>query len=261
MEKKSGNVLEQIKGLFKKDRFEKELQDALAQSKAHPEDLRLKIRLGELYFRKRDVPNGVAIFKEVADTYIKEEFFLKAVAIYKNIIRMAPGSVEFNERLAEIYQQMGMTKDSINQYLIVINYYQNHNNKEKVLELARKMVAVDPKDIENRMRLAEIHYNQGLQAEALAEYERIGNELKEQGGKQLGLLIDVLENIFFRRPKDMNLLREICILSLKNREPQAAMKKIEKYRLQEEGDFKKIYDKAKEMVDREQQKKEGHPPL
>ena len=46
MEKNPANVLEQIKGLFKKDRFEKELNEAIEQSKAHPEDLRLKIRLG-----------------------------------------------------------------------------------------------------------------------------------------------------------------------------------------------------------------------
>jgi tetratricopeptide (TPR) repeat protein len=259
MDKKSTNLLDQFRGLFKKDKFEKELNESLEQCKAHPEDLRLKIRLGELYFRKRDVPAGVAVFKEVAEAYVRDEFFLKAVAIYKNIIRMAPGSVEFNEKLAELYQQMGMAKDSINQYLIVINFYQNHDDKEKVIALARRMVEVDPQDLQSRMRLAEIYYNHGLQAEALAEYEKIGNELKEQGGKQLGLLLDVLENIFFRRPKDMNLLREICIIYLKNRQPQAAMKKIEKYRLQEEGDFQKIYEKAKEMSEHGLHKKEGPP--
>jgi tetratricopeptide (TPR) repeat protein len=259
MEKKT-NILDQIKGLFRKDKFENELKEALDQCAAHPDDLRLKIRLGELYFRKRDIQNGVAVFKEIAEAYIREGFILKAVAIYKTIIRMAPGSIEFNEKLADLYQQLGMTKDAINQYLILINFYQNHNQKEKVLEAARHMVAVDPRDAQNRMRLAEIYYNQGLQDEALREYEQIGNELKEQGGRQLGLLIDVLENIFFRRPKDMSLLKEICILSLRNRDPQAAMKKIEKYRLMEEGDFKKIYEKAKEMVEHGQPKKEESVP-
>ncbi|MFO1520257.1 MAG: tetratricopeptide repeat protein [bacterium] len=260
MENKASGLVDQFKSLFKKDKFEGELKEAIAQCEANPQDLRLKIRLGELYFKKRDVPNGVATFREVAESYIHEGFFLKAVAIYKNIIRMAPGSVEFNEKLAELYQQLGMNKDAINQYLIVINFYQNHNEKEKVLKSAEHMAAVDPHDLQNRMRLAEIYYNQGLHAEALQEYEKIGNELKEQGGKQLGLLIDVLENIFFRRPKDMGLLKEICILYLKHREPQAAMKKIEKYRLTEEGDFKKIYEKAKEIAEHEQHKKEVPPP-
>jgi len=260
MEKKPSNILDQFKGLFKKEKSDKELKDLLIQVAAHPEDLRLKIRLGEIYFRNRDLQNGVAVFREIADAYLREGFVLKAVAIYKNIIRMAPGSVEFNEKLADLYQQLGMGKDAINQYLITINFYQNHGQKEKVLEAARKMVAVDPRDAGNRMRLAEIYYNQNLQDEALREYELIGAELKEQGGDQLGLLIDVLEKIFFRRPKDLNLLKEICILYLRHREPEGAVKKIEKHKLTEEGDFKKIYEKAKEMIEHDQQKKEEPMP-
>jgi pilus assembly protein FimV len=250
------DLIDQLKGLFHKDKFEKELKEALEASQTNPGDLRLKIRLGEVYFKRREVPQGIAVFREVAESYVQEGFSLKAVAIYKNMIRMSPGSVEFNEKLAELYEKLGMLKDSINQYLIVINYYQNHHEKEKILESARKMVAVDPQDVQNRMRLAEIYFNQGLQDEALKEYEEIGNQLKEQGGKQLGLLIDVLEKIFFRRPKDKNLLRELCILYLKNHNPQAAMKKIEKYKVEQEGDFKKIYDKAKEMIEFEQKREE-----
>src|SRR4030095_11583812 len=169
MEKKSSNILDQFKGLFKKEKSDKDLQDLLVQVAAHPDDLRLKIRLGEIYFRNRDLENGVSVFREVADAYLREGFVLKAVAIYKNIIRMAPGSVDFNEKLADLYQQLGMGKDAINQYLITINFYQNHGQKEKVLEAARKMVAVDPHDIGNRMRLAEIYYNHKLQDEAVRE--------------------------------------------------------------------------------------------
>ncbi len=247
---------DQFKGLLHQGKFEKELKETLAQCAAQPGDLRLKIRLAEICFKRREIQKGIETFRQVAEAYIEEGFLLKSVAIYKNIIRMSPGSVEFNERLADLYHQLGMTKDAINQFLIIIHYYQNHNQKEKVIEAAKQMVAIDPSDVPNRMRLAEIYYNQGLHEAALREYEKIGNELKVQGGKHVGLLIGVLENIFFRRPKDMNLLKEICILHLKNRDPQAVLRKIEKYKLTEESDFKKISDKAKEMVEHEEQKKE-----
>ncbi|MBL7685423.1 MAG: bacterial transcriptional activator domain-containing protein [Deltaproteobacteria bacterium] len=260
MEKKNTNILDQLKGLFKKDKLEDELKKSLAEVEANPQDLRLKIRLGELYFKRRELQKGIETFRQVAEGYVEEGFFLKAVAIYKNMIRMAPGSIEYNEKLAHLYQQLGMSKDAINQYLILINYYQNHQQKEKALQAAQAMVSVDPTDFQSRMRLAEIYYHCGQQDEALREYEKLGSELKEQGGKQLDLLIDVLDNIFFRRPKDMSLLKEICILHLKNRHPESAVKKIEKYRLAEEGDFKKIYDKAQEMIQHELHKKEALQP-
>ncbi len=256
MENTKKSFVDQMKGLFQKNKFEKELKEVLANTQANPQDLRLKIRLGELYFRMKDIPKGIEVFTEVAEAYTQEGFYLKAVAIYKNMIRMSPGSVVFNEKLAELYKQLGLTKDSINQYLIVIHYYQNHGEKEKVLEMAQKMVETDPEDVSNRMRLAEIYFNQGLQNEALKEYEKIGTQLKEEGGKQLGLLVEVLEKIFFRRPQDKNLLREICILHLKNHNPEAAIKKIEKYKLEKEGDFEKIREKALEILEHDQKKKE-----
>ncbi len=256
METSSKNFLDQVKGFFHKNKFEKELKEALEGLQASPQDSRLKIRLGEIYFRMKDIPKGIEVFSEVAEAYTREGFYLKAVAIYKNIIRMSPGSVQFNEKLAELYKQLGLTKDAINQYLIVIHAYQNRQDKEKVLELARKMVEVDPQDVQNRLRLAEIYFNHGLQNEALKEYEQIGNQLKGEGGKQLGLLIEVLEKVFFRRPQDKNLLRELCILYLKNHDPETALRKIEKYKLEKEGDFEKIHEKALEMMQHDQKKKE-----
>lgn len=254
METPKKNFLDQMKGLFQKNKFGKELQEVSASIQANPQDLRLKIRLAELYFRIKDIPKGIEVFTEVADAYMQEGFYLKAVAIYKNMIRMSPGSVVFNEKLAELFKQLGLVKDAVNQYLIVIHYYQNHGQKEKVLESAQKMVEVDPQETANRMRLAEIYFNQGLQKEALKEYEYIGSQLKEEGGKQLELLIDVLEKISFRRPQDQNLLREICILHLKNHDPAASIKKIEKNKLEKVGDFEKIYEKAREMVVHDQKK-------
>lgn len=249
-------ILEKVKNFLKRDHYEKQLEQVLKACEQNPKDLRLKIRLGEIYFKKRDLVHALEAYRQVAAAYTQESFFLKAVAIYKNMIRMAPGTVEFNERLAEIYPQLGMVKDGIAQYLIIVHYYQTHGQREKALEMAQKMVALDPQDIQNRLRLAEIYYNEGHQEEALKEYESIGQQLKDEGGKQLKLLLEVLEKIFFRRPQDLNLLKELCILYLKNHEAELVMKKIERHKLEKEGDFEKIYLKAKEMWEHEQKKQD-----
>lgn len=240
-------ILAPLRKLLKPDTLEKDLQETIRAAEKNPSDLRLKIKLGELYFRKRELEKGVAVFKEVAQSYLKSGFVLKAIAVYKSIIQTMPGSVEFNERLAELYQQLGMVQDAMVQYLIVMNYYQNHQQKEEVLRAARKMVELDPKDVYNRIRLAETYFNQNLEEEALKEYEAIGNQLRSEEDKKITLLIDVLEKIFFRRPKEKALLQEICLLFLKNHNPQAAIRKIEKHKLKEDPLFKEIYEEALKM--------------
>lgn len=242
------NFLDQFKGLFQKNKFEKELKEVLASVEVNPHDLRLKIRLAEIYFRMKDIPKGIEVYREVAEAYTQEGFYLKAVAIYKNMIRMSPGTVEFNEKLAELCKQLGMTQDAINQYLIVIHYYQNHGQKEKVLEVAQHMVDTDPQSVPCRMRLAEIYFNQGLQSEALKEYELIGNQLKEEGGKQLSLLIEVLEKVFFRRPQDKNLLKELCILYLKNHNPAAVIKKLRNISWKKKETFRKFMKRQRKWL-------------
>jgi len=250
------NFLSQIKKMLHKDKVAQEIEKTLLEIQAHPQDLRLKIKLAELYFKKREVSQGIALFREVAEVYLQEDFLLKAIAVYKNIIRMAPGTVEFNEKLADLYSKLGMLKDAINQYLIVIHYYQNHHDTEKMIDAAEKMVAVDPKEISSRLRLAEIYYNNGMQNKALAEYEKISQELKEkEGGGQIGLLLEVLEKVYLRRPTDQNLLKEICILYLKKHEPNIVIKKIEKSKLEQTPEFDQIYQKAQEMLAYLEQKK------
>lgn len=249
-------LLSSFKKILQKNPFEKELKEAVAGVQANPNDQRAKIRLAEIYFKRREMAMGLQIYSEVAEAYVKEEFYLKAVAIYKNMIRMSPGTVEYNEKLAEIYPKLGMVKDAINQHLIVINYYQSRGQKEKVLEAARSMVKLDPQNPHYRMRLAEIYLNQNMVEEALKEYDFISQQLKKEGGKELKLLIDVLEKIYFRRPKDRNVLKELCILYLKKHDPEAVLRRLEREKLEKEGDFEKIYLKAKEILEHEQKKKE-----
>ncbi len=256
MNDKVKQIFSTIKGVFNRNPFEKELQEALQSCQANPNDQRAKIRLGEIYFKRRELELGLKVFSEVAENYVQESFFLKAVAIYKNMIRMSPGSVEYNEKLAEIYPQLGMAKDAINQYLIVISYYQSRGDKAKVLEAAQKMVKLDTQNPTHRMRLAEIYLNQDMVDAAMNEYDQISHQLKQEGAKELKLLIEVLEKIYFRRPNDLNVLKELCILYLKKHDPESVIRKIERSKLEKEGDFEKIYLKAKEIFEHDQKKKE-----
>ena len=86
MNPKESSFMQQIKNLFKPKRFEQELEEALHANQDTPNDLRLKIKIGEIYFKKKDLAKAVSYFSEVAESYIQSGFVLKATAVYKNII-------------------------------------------------------------------------------------------------------------------------------------------------------------------------------
>ena len=153
---KTNGLVTKLKNLFAKSRGEGELVQLMKMSEEDPTDMRIKLKIGEIYFKKKQVDQGIAIFKEVGEHYIKEGFSLKAVAIYKNILKFSPGSVQFNEKLAELFTKLSMPEDAMTQYRIVINYYQTHQMKDDAVRVSRALVQLNPENIENRLKLAEL---------------------------------------------------------------------------------------------------------
>ncbi|MCC6271910.1 MAG: tetratricopeptide repeat protein [Deltaproteobacteria bacterium] len=235
-----------FKGLFKKSGPEGELKEFLAMSAKDPTDMRLKIKVGELYFKKKDIRNGIAWFREVAEHYGESGFLLKAIAIYKNILKFSPGSVEFNEKLGELYAKMGMRGDASQQFQIVVHYYLTHQKGADAIRACQKLVEAEPGEPRHRLRLAEIYFNQGMQDESLKEYEKLARELRKEM-KHLDILVEVYEKILLKKPKELGLLKELCIFYLKLKNPQKALRKIEKYKLEQDEHFKPIYAKALQL--------------
>jgi tetratricopeptide (TPR) repeat protein len=243
MKEKISNL---VKGLFKKSGSEQELKELLVLSEQDPLDMRLKLKIGEIYFKKKELAKGIAIFREVAEHYMQEGFLLKAIAIFKNILKLSPGSVEFNEKLGQLYHQMGMKADAAQQYQIVIHYFQTHHRPEDALRSCQKLVQADPEEVQHRLKLAEIYFNQGMEEESLREYEKMARELRKEM-KRLDVLVEVYEKILLKRPKELGLLKELCIFYLKLKNPQKAIRRIEKYKLEKDEQFKPIYEKALEL--------------
>lgn len=234
--------------LGKKSGPKGELKDLIAQAAQDPSDLRLRLQIGKMYFKQKDVRNGIAWYREVAEKYVEDEFVLKAIAIYKEILKYSPGSVEFNESLGDLFMKVGIVADAAQQYQIVIHYHLTHHQPEDALRVGQKLVAAQPDEVQHRLRLAEIYFNQGKEAESLAEYENIARQLRKEM-KQLDVLAEVYEKILLKRPKEMQLLRELCIFYLKLKNPQKAIRKIERYKLEKDQQFKPIYEKALQLKD------------
>jgi pilus assembly protein FimV len=253
-----GKLGELFKGLFgKKKGPGGDLKEMIAQSALDPGDLRLKLQIGKKYFKKKDVQNGIVWYQEVAEKYEEEDFILKAIAIYKEILKYSPGSVEFNEKLGDLFLKVGIAADAAQQYTIVIHYYLTHHQPENALRVCQKLVEAQPEEVQHRLRLAELYFNQGMEEESLAEYENIARQLRKDL-KQLDILAEVYEKILLKRPKEMNLLRELCVFYLKLKNPQKAIRKIERYKLEKDEQFKPIYEKAiqlKEILGKEEEGK------
>ena len=138
------------KGQYKK--AIKEYQRIVAEQ---PDDVRTLQKIGDLQGRDGDIEGAVVTYNEVADHYVASGFFLKAVAVYKQLLRIAPQKLEARLRLADLYVQLSLLRDALQNYQEVAERYLELGWIEAYLGTLERIVEVDPESASNRIRFGE----------------------------------------------------------------------------------------------------------
>ncbi len=132
-------------------------------------------RVGDLYARLNRLDKATTLFKKTADHFISEGFFVKAIAIYKKIIRLDPSQIEVYERLADLYSRQGLLSESRSQYQVVADYYQKHGNTEAAITVYGKLIELEPDNPSHRLRLADQLRQSERPREAVAQFHEIAS--------------------------------------------------------------------------------------
>lgn len=219
-------VLEHAKELIKDGKIDRAITEYRRLLDVDPKDMRIKLRIAELLARQKKVSEAVKAYQEVADTYSADGFYLKAVTVYKNVLRLNPSLIDINYRLAELYEKMGLFKDSIHQYQILANSLEQKGDYQALIDVRKKIVGLDPHNVANRIRLAETYQYQGMEDESISEYEGLVGEVREAGKSDQ--LIELYEKILSYRPDNLEMIRALSNIYYKRGEWKKVVSHLEK---------------------------------
>ncbi len=121
-----------------------------------PADLTLLNTIGDLHVRDKNLSEGLKQFHKLADAYVQEGFTVKAIAIYKKIAKLNPGSVDPLLKLGELYHLQGLGREARDQYLQAVEFYRRKNQDEQAVDVLQKVVQLDPENVTVRSRLAQL---------------------------------------------------------------------------------------------------------
>ena len=204
-------ILEAARAFIEEGKFDKAIREYEKILLADPSDMRVKLRVAELYTKRRQINDAIRIYREVADAYAAEGFYLKAVTVHKNILRLNPSLSDTNEQLALLYEKMGLMNDAVRQYDILASSLDLKGQKDRVIEIRNKIVRLVPKDGSARVKLAEIYQREGRMEEAIDQYEEYAKQVEESGGEK-GKLADLFEKILAHRPEKHDMLRKLIYI-------------------------------------------------
>src|SRR5688500_13502671 len=171
-------VIEAATKLVAKGAFDKAIKEYQKILDADPRDVRVLQKMGELYQKKNDNPQAAQYFTKVAESYSSDGFFLKAVALYKQVLKLNPNLVDVNLKLAELHQQLQLMSEAMQYYQVVANHYDKSGDTKSSLDTLKKMVDLDPDNVASRIKLAELYARENMNREAGVEFKRAADYLK-----------------------------------------------------------------------------------
>ncbi|MGH9345565.1 MAG: hypothetical protein ACRD19_17595 [Terriglobia bacterium] len=131
-----------------------------------PQDLPLRNIVGDLWVREGNAREAVREFHALAEAYTSEGFTLKAIAIYKKIVKLDTESPDPLIRLAELYAGQKFSHEANEQYAQALAVCERHSLHDRAGQILRKLVAHDPENTVYQTRLGEFLQRSGQPQEA-----------------------------------------------------------------------------------------------
>jgi len=120
--------------------------------------------------------------------------------------------------------------------------------------LSELLIRIDPSQ-ENKTKLAEIYQMNGMKEEALKQYEDLAKLYRIE--KKYDKLLHIYELILPHRPGNTAIIKDICILHLRNQNPTRCLQIIDQYKIAKDTAFKDLVDKANMMIEVLKRQKTG----
>jgi tetratricopeptide (TPR) repeat protein len=190
-----------------------------------PKDARTLLKLGDLYTRKGDTKEASAAYRKVADQYADQGFFLKAVAVCKQILKLDPSQLEVWEKLAEMYELLSLVSDALATYEQVVEAHTRAGNARKALRALEKTADLDPENVASRIRYAEALSRLNKTEEAAAAFAQGAELLKKQG--RIDDFVKVGERLLYHQPDNYPLCRELAATYLQRGDTKLALAKLQ----------------------------------
>ncbi|MBL0311932.1 MAG: tetratricopeptide repeat protein [Holophagaceae bacterium] len=143
----------------------------------NPKDLPLMNRIGDLCVQAKRIGEAIDIFKRLGMTYERDGFTQKGIAVLKKATRLAPDDLDMSGRLADMYRQVGMIKDALQVHLSVAEFFTKKGLIKRALEEFAKVVELDPKNLKNKVKLADLYNKEGMKDRAASIYLEVAEAL------------------------------------------------------------------------------------
>lgn len=162
-------------------RLDKAIEALKQVVQENPRDWNTVNRIGDLHAKLNNVKAANEQYVKVARYFAEDGFYLKAIAVWKKVLRNDASLLDGHISLGDLYAKQGLTAEAKQTFALVYDEYVKRNKLRDAGEVLRRMADVDPSDLKVRIRLAELYGREGDPEKAAGEFLTIADELMKKG--------------------------------------------------------------------------------
>ena len=173
-----------------------------------PRNKDVLVRLGDIYASEGLTARAVGTYRTLAGIYTEEGlldkviyFFEKlldcdpqneearnqVIDIYRNLLTRDPSNTSVRLRLVENLLRRGMTREAGEHQLALARSHLERGMVEEAIPVARKLLELDPQNVEARKLMGEIYRKRDMGSEALTEFQHVVRLYREAGNERAAL--------------------------------------------------------------------------
>lgn len=146
-----------------------------------PNDSNVLNALGDLCARTGSKADAIGYFSRLAEAYRLDGLYVRAVAVYKKMLKLDPLNKEASLACGELYAEQGLVAEAKLQFQGLADHYLRRGDMHGLMEMYEKMIRVDPGHGPTLHKLAGILVRPGGVEEALSNLNGLGERLLGAG--------------------------------------------------------------------------------
>lgn len=187
-------------------------------------DVRAKLKLADLYTRVDLVKEARELLLSVAEEYERHNTPLKAVPVYKHLVKVVPDDYQIRLRLARTYKQLGLFNDAANEYRHTVIELGHPDQQGARAEVVRELLELDPDNLSARVKLAEDFARLERSADVVDLLKYVCERLRK--AKKRDDFARVSERYLYFQPDDFETSKELASYYTENDFPQKALPRL-----------------------------------
>lgn len=177
---KKDKLVEEAQKLVQRGQFDKAVKLYEQVMEIEPSAINMRQKLAELMIKAGRLDDARTEFETIGKHFSKNGFYLKAIAVYKQLQKLFPSDFLISLKLGELNEKHGLTANALSEYKLVFDYYEKSGNKAEALKILDKMQTVDPGNVPIKIKLAEAYFQNDRKDEAYALFSKSATLLQER---------------------------------------------------------------------------------